>query len=111
MSAGAETLVRDTRERSLADFLAEEVSKQAKEIKDPLTRELIAELANANSPIWADELPKSKFSKSRQLAQLYYLDDQKIAHSEMAKHGNSLVRKFHITDFGRKVATKIRAES
>jgi hypothetical protein len=87
------------------------VLTEASGITDPLSIELIKALADANSPIWADELPTSKFSQSQQLSKLDRLVDLKVARSAMAKHGNSYVRKYYVTDFGKTVSTIVRRKA
>lgn len=64
---------------------------------------LLEELASRNSPILASELPLQKGAKGVQLLKLYHYEKKGLVESEMVKQGDSLVRKFHITDVGRKV--------
>lgn len=77
---------------------------------DPLSTELITKLDDAKSPIWADALPSSAHSKYLQISKLDQLEELKIAGSDLARHGNALVRKFSITPFGHRVATLLKSK-
>lgn len=85
------------------------VIQLARLVSDELGKSLILELASKHSPIFADEVKAGIFSRGESLMRLYDFEKEKAVEGKMVLKGNKLVRKFHITDEGRNLASSLRS--
>lgn len=74
-------------------------------LDDPLGQTLLTKLASAHSPIYVGEFNVEGYPKGLALLRLYQFEKRGLATSALVSRDGRMVRKFHITDLGRK-ATK-----
>jgi len=68
---------------------------------------LLQELASLHSPILVSDLPTGG-QRDLQLLRLYQFEQHGFVESGMIRKGDSFIRKFHITNSGRKVAAALK---
>jgi len=76
-------------------------------LDDPLGQKLLSKLASAHSPIYVGEFDVEGYPRGLALLRLYQFEKRGLASSALVSRNGRMVRKFHITDLGRKAVKGI----